>query len=979
MAQSWADRLPGNFWPNPDFEEGTNLDDPAGQLASWNRGGSDGSICRVSDKAFTGSHGLAVVDEGNEFGEWYCDVSLVGRAVTGDTVDLRWQEVYQTQGGEMRVSVVFLNSAGALVGAKHFVKQGTSDGFGDSIETAEWVQRDESAEVPEGAATLRVSLVSGGALTTTGVYVIDELSVARRPAPILLPGNLWTNNPTFESGENLDQPTGTLTQWNRGGSAAGICQVTTQASISPSHALAVVDTDNGYGEWYSDWPLAGAATAGDELNLQWFEMFNVSAGGEMRLSVLVFSAADAVLEARHFVAQGQSAGWAGSAGASAFVRRTEAITLPAGAAKLRVSLVSGGSAETTGLMIVDDLSINKSPPALPEVLAGNVWPNPGFEEGTELDLPTGMPTAWNRGGNEGALCVVINSNAVSPTHALAVVDDSDAGYGEWYANLPLGAATAGGRLLNVQWFELFSIPAGEMRVTLLFFDAANQVLSQNHYVARGNSSGWKTGIADSTFARRNEQVVVPSGAVRLQASLVSGGAADTKGSMVIDNLSVAPAPTAPQVLFGNFWTNPGFEEGTDLDNPQTGQPAGWSKGGSEVSITRVLTDAFQSTSHALAVVDNSSTSYGEWYRFFDLAGVLEPGQAVSVQWWEMFNISAGGAMRFSVLFFNGDTMVGENHFVATGDSAGWGGTIPTSFFTKRNESLVVPANATRLLVTLTSAGPVETTGSMLIDDLSFAKPAPPPDLLAGNFWINSTFEEGVQLDNPAVGLPTGWERGGSFIQGNLVNNQTGTSPTHSIELNDTKEDAYSEWYQFWNFDGRLQAGDLLDLQWYWVYDTTGDMRLSFVWYAADNSVAGQDHFIVRGQSPDFTGEITTSPFEKQTRQIRVPEGAVRGLLSFASGGALSVTGRIILDDLSMRVVPFSITDIRREVTGWEITWFSSPVGSYEVQSSDSLGADTFGPVPGGEVVLGDAENTTTSFIDPRADAPARYYRVLRLP
>lgn len=974
-----AELLPGNFWPNPSFEEGTSLGDPAGQLASWNRGGSDGSLCRVSDKAFEGSHGLAVVDEGSEFGEWYCDTSLVGRALPGDTVDLRWQEVYQTQGGEMRVSVVFLNSSGSLVGAKHFVKEGTSEGFGDALETAEWVERQEAAEVPEGAATLRVSLVSGGALTTTGIYVIDELSVARRPAPILLPGNIWTNNPTFEQGENLQLPTGVLTHWNRGGSTVGICQVTTEVSVSPSHSLTVIDTDTGYGEWYSDLVLTGLARPGDELNLQWFEMFNVAPAGEMRVSVLVLSAADAVIETRHHAVTGPSAGWAGSASASPFVRRNEKFILPEGAVKLRVSLVSGGSPETTGLLIVDDFSINVSPPALPEVLAGNVWPNPGFEEGTDLELPTGTPAGWSRGGNETSVCVTLNSKAASPTHALAVVDDTDTGYGEWYADLPLGAATAGGRLLDLQWFELFGISEGEMRLSFLFFDGANQLLGQNHFVARANSPGWQTTVADSTFTRRNEQIVVPLGAVRLQAALVSGGPATSKGVMVVDTVSIAPAPTAPQVLFGNFWSNPGFEEGTDLDNPSTGQPTGWAKGGSDVSITRVLTSAFQSTSHALAVVDESTTGYGEWYRFLDLAGVLQPGEEVALQWWEMFSVSAGGEMRLSVLFFNGDTIVGQHHFVTRGDSPGWGGTVPTSFFTKRNESLTVPATATRLLVTLTSAGPVETTGSMLVDDLSFATPLPPPDLLAGNFWINPTLEDGVQLDNPSLGLPTGWQRGGSFVSGTLVNHQLGTSPTHAIELNDTQADAYSEWYQFWAFDGRLQAGDLLDVQWFWVYDTIGDMRLSFVWYAEDNSVAGQNHFVVSGQSPDFSGELATSPFAKRSHQILVPEGAVRGLLSFASGGALSVTGRIILDDVSMRITPFVITESRRSVGGWELTWLSSPDRTYQVQSSETMAAGSFVPVPGAEFLTGEPEVATTTFTDPRANETILFYRVVRLP
>jgi len=57
-------------------------------------------------------------------------------------------------------------------------------------------------------------------------------------------GNFW-HNPTFESGENLDQPGGTPTFWQRGGSNTSIDQVTTANSVSATHALAVNDPGAG--------------------------------------------------------------------------------------------------------------------------------------------------------------------------------------------------------------------------------------------------------------------------------------------------------------------------------------------------------------------------------------------------------------------------------------------------------------------------------------------------------------------------------------------------------------------------------------------------------------------------------------------------------------------------------------------------------------------------------------------------------------
>jgi hypothetical protein len=975
-----AQLLPGNFWPNPDFEIGDNLDLPEGTLNNWSRGGANPGICQVSPIASSPSHALAVVDTDNQYGEWYCDVSLGGRAEAGDALDLRWSEVYDIIGSEMRVTLVFFGSGGGMVGAKHFVVRGQSEGFTGDLATSPFVLRNESIDVPEGAATLRISLVSGGSLETTGTLIIDALSVARHPTPQLLPGNLWTNNPTFEEGENLDQPTGTLTHWNRGGATPAICQILHSASLSPTHALAVVDTDNGYGEWYSDLPLAGVAQAGDTLNLQWFELFDV-AGGEMRVTVLFLAAGGGVLDARHFLARNQSAGWAGIVAASPFVKRAETVTVPEGAATFRVSLVSGGAAETTGVFVLDDFSMNKATPPLPVVLAGNVWPNPGFEEGENLDDPANATMAnWSRGGGDPSICVVSPALAVSPTHALALEDNNADGYGEWYADFRLGAATAGGRLLNLQWFELYDISGGEMRLTLVFFDANNQVLGQNHFVRQGASDGWKGNIAASSFTRRNEQVAVPTDARRLQVALVSGGALTTQGVMLVDNLSLAPETTPPVALFGNFWPNVGFEEGTALDNPNTGIPQGWGRGGADPTIDQVLTAAYQSSTHALAVVDTMADSYGEWYQFLDLAGKATPGDTVQVQWWEMFNVSDGGEMRLSLVFRNAaDATVGEQHYLARGQSSGWIDDPAHSFFTPRNEQLVVPANATRLLVTLTSGGPAETTGTMLIDDLSVAKPPPPPEILARNFWPNPTFENGTQLDKPSLGLPDGWNRGGTHIPGDQVTTTRATSPTHALAVVDPKTDAYSEWYANLILDGKANVGDTLDLQWHELYDTTGDMRVSFYFFTADNAVAGQRHFVVSGQSEGWSGDLATSPFKLRREELVVPEGAVRLMVTLASGGSLAVTGTMIVDDFSIRVatLDFRITDLQPNQGGWRLTWESTPGAVYSVETSPTLTPPAFVTVPGLDGVIA-SDAATTSATDPRVNPSAQFYRVVRV-
>ena len=120
-------------------------------------------------------------------------------------------------------------------------------------------------------------------------------------------GNVWPN-PTFESGDALDSSSGTPVGWNRGGNNAALCEVSVANAVSPTHSLLVNDTDTeGYAEWYSDLDLAGVAGSGDQVDIQWYQIYSTS-GGEMRVTVLFFTSADTVAGTFHFVVNGDSPG-----------------------------------------------------------------------------------------------------------------------------------------------------------------------------------------------------------------------------------------------------------------------------------------------------------------------------------------------------------------------------------------------------------------------------------------------------------------------------------------------------------------------------------------------------------------------------------------------------------------------------------------------------------------------------------------------
>jgi hypothetical protein len=123
----------------------------------------------------------------------------------------------------------------------------------------------------------------------------------------------------------------------------------------------------------------------------------------------------------------------------------------------------------------------------------------------------------------------------------------------------------------------------------------------------------------------------------------------------------------------------------------------------------------------VAVVGTSAAGYGEWYSDLGLLCSAGEGRALNVQWFELFNLSPGGAMRFTILFLDdkGNSITGqEHHYEVRGQSEGWTGDLAGSPFVKHAESRVVPPAGARLRISLVSGGAETVTGTMMIDDLS---------------------------------------------------------------------------------------------------------------------------------------------------------------------------------------------------------------------------------------------------------------------
>lgn len=184
-----------------------------------------------------------------------------------------------------------------------------------------------------------------------------------------------------------------------------------------------------------------------------------------------------------------------------------------------------------------------------DVPAGNFWHNPTFEAGTDLDLETGTPDFWNRGGADGSILQSSTANAVSGTHSLAVNKPNAGPFGEWYSDLSLEGLAGFGDTVSLHWHELYRISGGEMRLTVRFLNAGGSG-PDNHFVVSGDSSGWAGSAEGSVFTARNEELMINTpDAVTMRIQLVSGGGDSTTGIYLIDDLVVVPEPSSLALLF----------------------------------------------------------------------------------------------------------------------------------------------------------------------------------------------------------------------------------------------------------------------------------------------------------------------------------------------------------------------------------------------------------------------------------------------
>ncbi len=175
--------------------------------------------------------------------------------------------------GEMHLSVRFFNEAGDLLAEKLFPVSGSSAGWNGSLSGSPLTHRRESLLVPPQASRLMVVISSAGPPATLGVYTVANLVVSknsRGATPTVLLQSPF-DQPLEE--KNADE---TPPDWVRDGNRPSMAKIVKIGHAPETEAFAILDDSViGHAEWHNTFNSAPKVAPGDQLVIEWNEMFSI--------------------------------------------------------------------------------------------------------------------------------------------------------------------------------------------------------------------------------------------------------------------------------------------------------------------------------------------------------------------------------------------------------------------------------------------------------------------------------------------------------------------------------------------------------------------------------------------------------------------------------------------------------------------------------------------------------------------------------
>jgi signal transduction histidine kinase len=248
-------------------------------------------------------------------------------------------------------------------------------------------------------------------------------------------------------------------------------------------------------------------------------------------------------------------------------------------------------------------------------------------------------------------------------------------------------------------------------------------------------------------------------------------------------------------------------------------------------------------------------------------------------------------------------IVSRASFASTGQSLGWSGDLYETPLVSRLEPLFLPDNSRSVRITLSSGTP-DTTGQIVIDNLSIQPPSQPSDSTSS--WPNEGFEKGELMDSVS-GIPSGWERGGADP---AIARLVRRSATRAIGLVDGEQTATGTWTSVLSLPTIARGGRSVLLSWDEAYDVVGGgfFRASYL-----NIPPGNYHFraIAVTRNPDPASAQLELPI-----MVRTPLWENPWFRPTATAAVVGLFALVILQTYRRRALSrFSKLNLRHTLQG----------------------------------------------------------------
>jgi signal transduction histidine kinase len=196
--------------------------------------------------------------------------------------------------------------------------------------------------------------------------------------------------------------------------------------------------------------------------------------------------------------------------------------------------------------------------------------------------------------------------------------------------------------VDTKWRDGYSF----MTLTVRFFNATGDQISQNIFSINGESAGWDGSLKSSPLTHRREAITVPPKASRLWIVVSSAGPPETVGVYVVANLIVSKQTETGQ---HQVIIESPFDRQIDADSDWA--PPGWKTDGIHPSMAKIVTVGQTPGLRAFAILDDDGGSHAEWRTIMESAPVVSPGDQLLIEWNEMYSIGSGnvGATHYTNL------------------------------------------------------------------------------------------------------------------------------------------------------------------------------------------------------------------------------------------------------------------------------------------------------------------------------------------